>query len=86
MTPLTISYENFQNLIAERSMAYLRAAVFLAKQEDFGHILTRPLLGELLSHASQMEELLDSYGARNIPLGAFSFSHGRDQTLFKRQL
>ncbi len=65
MTPLTISYENFQNLVAERSMAFLRAAVFLAQQEDFGHILTRPLLGELLSHASQVEELLDSYGARN---------------------
>ena len=46
-------------------MPYLRAAVFLARQEDCGDILTRPLLGELLSHASQIEELLDSYGARN---------------------
>lgn len=65
MTPTTISYEDFRDLIAERSVAYLRAAVFLAQQEDCDHILTRPLLAELLSHASQIEELLDSYGARN---------------------
>ncbi len=65
IAPTTISYEDFRDLIAERSMAYLRAAVFLARQDDTGHILTRPLLGELLSHASQIEELLDSYGARN---------------------
>lgn len=65
MVPATISYDNFRDLIAERSIAYLRAAVFLARQEDCGHILTRPLLGELLSHSSQIEELLDSYGARN---------------------
>ena len=65
MTPSTISYEAFRTLIAERSIAYLRAAIFLARQDDSGHILTRPLLGELLSHASQIEELLDSYGARN---------------------
>ena len=65
MIPATISYEDFRDLIAERSVAYLRAAVFLAHQEGCEHLLTRPLLGELLSHASQIEELLDSYGARN---------------------
>jgi hypothetical protein len=65
MVPTIISYEEFKNLIAERSTAYLRAALFLAHQDNCEHILTRPLLGELLSHASQIEELLDSYGARN---------------------
>ena len=46
-------------------MAYLRAVLFLAQQKKGRPVLTRPLLGELLSHASQIEELLDSYGARN---------------------
>ncbi len=46
-------------------MAYLRAVLFLAQQKKGRSVLTRPLLGELLSHASQIEELLDSYGARN---------------------
>lgn len=52
-------------MIAERSVAYLREAAFLAQQKDSERVLTRPLLGELLSHATLMEELLDSYGARN---------------------
>ncbi len=65
MTPSTISYDAFKELMAERSMAYLRAALFVSKHRHDGHILTRPLVGELLSHSSQIEELLDSYGARN---------------------
>lgn len=65
MTPSTISYEDFKQLIAERSIAYLRAAFFLAEHKKTDKVLTRPLLGELISHASQIEELLDSYGARN---------------------
>lgn len=65
VTPQLISYEDFRDLIAERSVAYLRAAVFLAQQDDCDYLLTRPLLAELLSHASQIEELLDSYGAKN---------------------
>ncbi len=64
MGPVTISYDDFRNLIASRTERYFRALGYLAGKDSKG-ILTRPLLGELLSQATQIEELLDSYGARN---------------------
>lgn len=65
MKSSVLSYEDFRQLVAERSIAYLRAALFLVQHKNERKVLTRPLVGELLSYASQVEELLDSYGARN---------------------
>ncbi|MEN8126239.1 MAG: hypothetical protein ABFR90_00370 [Planctomycetota bacterium] len=64
MGPITISYDNFNDLIAGRTGRYFKAVSYLANSGDTC-FLTRPLLGELLSQATQIEELLDSYGARN---------------------
>ena len=65
MGPVTISYDDFRNLIAGRTDRYFKAAGYLASHSNNHVFLTRPLLGELLSQATQIEELLDSYGARN---------------------
>jgi hypothetical protein len=65
MGPVTISYEFFSELIASRTKRYLKAAGYLTGYGRNKNFLTRPLLGELLSQATQIEELLDSYGARN---------------------
>jgi ribosomal 50S subunit-recycling heat shock protein len=64
MGPVTISYDDFKNLIASRTERYFRALGYLASKNSTAAV-TRPLLGELLSQATQIEELLDSYGARN---------------------
>ncbi|MHC5158779.1 MAG: hypothetical protein ACYSN8_01925, partial [Planctomycetota bacterium] len=63
--PVTIPYDDFVKLIASRTERYFRAVGYLADHSDNESFLTRPLLGELLSQATQIEELLDSYGARN---------------------
>jgi hypothetical protein len=65
MGPVTISYDDFERLIAGRAERYFRAVGYLAGHSNNKRFLTRPLLGELLSQATQIEELLDSYGARN---------------------
>ena len=65
MGPVTISYDDFDDLIASRTERYFKAVGFLKNHAGNMSFLTRPLLGELLSQATQIEELLDSYGARN---------------------
>ncbi len=65
MGPVTIPYDDFEKLIAGRAERYFRAVGYLGGHWDNKSLLTRPLLGELLSQATQIEELLDSYGARN---------------------
>ncbi len=65
MAPVTISYREFRDLIASRTPRFFNAAGFVVANSDRTSILTRPLLGELLSQSTQIEELLDSYGARN---------------------
>jgi hypothetical protein len=65
MGPVTISYDDFKKLIAGRVKRYFTAAEYLARHAGDKKSLTRPLLGELFSQSSQIEELLDSYGARN---------------------
>lgn len=65
MGPVTISYKAFKVLIGRRCARYFNAAGYVVSHTDQKCILTRPLLGELLSQATQIEELLDSYGARN---------------------
>lgn len=65
MGPVTISYDDFGELITRRTERYFKAIRYLKAHAGNTRFLTRPLLGELLSQATQIEELLDSYGARN---------------------
>jgi len=52
-------------LISKRGFRLLAIADFLSHHENDPELFTRPILGELMSQAIQLEELLDSYGARN---------------------
>lgn len=65
MTENTFTSEVFRELISKRARALLSMVYFLAEHYDPDNALTRPFLGELLSQATQIEELLDAYGARN---------------------
>ncbi|MFO1434251.1 MAG: hypothetical protein U1F76_29905 [Candidatus Competibacteraceae bacterium] len=60
-----IDEEVFRNLIARRARPLFRMINYLLKHKPFTTVLTRPLLGDLLSQSAQLEELLDAYGARN---------------------
>jgi hypothetical protein len=55
----------FHSLIARRAVPLLRLAYYLSSSVDNNIPLTRPLLGDVLSQSTQLEELFDSYGARN---------------------
>ncbi len=61
----TINDEDFTRLIGRRSTALLGAVNYLSRHASDRSALTRPLLGELLSQSTQVEELLDACGARN---------------------
>ncbi|HUU21839.1 MAG TPA: HPr family phosphocarrier protein [Phycisphaerae bacterium] len=63
--PVTIPDMEFRDLIARRGAPLVRAASYLSAHPSGRGALTRPLLGEMLSQAMQMEELLDAYGALN---------------------
>ncbi|MBN1256720.1 MAG: hypothetical protein JXA52_03330 [Planctomycetes bacterium] len=65
MESLIIPKERFHGLISERAQELLRLSLFLERENMDPKILTRPLLGAVLSQATQMEELLDAYRARN---------------------
>ena len=59
----TISQADFTALMARRTERMIRLARCLADYEVGSVRLTRPLVGELLLHSTQLEELLDAYGA-----------------------
>jgi hypothetical protein len=63
MGPASISDKDFQQLIAGRTQRLLALASYLSRCESSREMLTRPFLGELLSQSTQVEELLDAYGA-----------------------
>jgi len=65
MARITIGDEDFRKLMATRGRALLSLASYLSERKSPREILTRPLLGELLSKSAQVEEFLDAYGARN---------------------
>jgi hypothetical protein len=65
MIPVVISDEEFRRLVAKRGQTLLKLANYLSQRHSPGEILTRPLLGTVLSQSAQVEELLDAYGARN---------------------
>ena len=59
----TVAQDDFWTLIASRAESLLRIAEHLSHFEpDLVH-LTRPLIGKLQLHSTQLEELLDAYGA-----------------------
>ena len=65
MTAENIAEKDFKELIARRSDKLLSLVNKISKCRSTKEILTRPLLGELLSQSTQIEELLDAYGASN---------------------
>jgi len=61
---VTISDEAFGRLLAGRARGLLALAGRLKQCERPTEVLTRPMLGQMLSQATQLEELLDAYGAQ----------------------
>ncbi len=59
-----ISERKFQKLVEKRAVRLLRVAYYLTRQQSIQSVMARPVLGELLSQSTQVEELLDAYGAR----------------------
>jgi hypothetical protein len=55
----------FVDLIGQRLKNLLGTGLYLLEHGNNGALLTRPLLGQVLSESGQLEELLDAYGARN---------------------
>ena len=65
MQPRMIAEHEFHALIDKRAQRLLSLVVYTAQRATTEEVLMRPLLGELLSQAMQLEELLDRYDARN---------------------
>lgn len=63
MVLTTVAQKDFQKLITERARTLLDLVKHLSQCRSSKEIMIRPLLGELLSQSTQLEELLDSYGA-----------------------
>ncbi|MGB2822915.1 MAG: hypothetical protein WBF17_18170 [Phycisphaerae bacterium] len=61
----TIPDEAFAELIGGRSRTALRLAMYMASARYDPPLFARPLLGELLHQATELEEMLDACGARN---------------------
>lgn len=60
-----LDHQYFVELINQRVGKLLWIARFLSAWQPHASALTRPLVADLISHARQIEELLDGYGARN---------------------
>ena len=58
-----VDEEAFRALIQKRAQSLLALTSYLSRYERPTACFTRPLLGELLSQAMQLEELLDTYDA-----------------------
>ncbi|MHC4984117.1 MAG: HPr family phosphocarrier protein [Planctomycetota bacterium] len=61
----TIAEEDFRELIARRAQRLLELTGYLSQPQPAEAGLTRPVLADLLSQATQLEEILDAYGAIN---------------------
>ena len=59
-----ISERKFQKLVEKRTSRLLKTAHYLTRHPSVRQVMARPVLGELLSQSTQVEELLDAYGAR----------------------
>ncbi len=60
-----VEEERFQKLLNRRCGELLSISRFVAAHAGSEVCFTRPLLGDLLSEATKVEEILDAYGARN---------------------
>jgi hypothetical protein len=58
-----VNEQDFKQVIEKRAQMLLNLAQYLAESPHPREILTRPLLGELLSCSLQLEETLDTYDA-----------------------
>jgi len=65
MKAVVITNKKFAELIGSRTQTFLSLARYLSELKTAKKVLTRPLLGQLLSQSIQLEELLDAYDARN---------------------
>ncbi len=63
MVSRILSDDDFRNLISNRARTLLGLARHISQCRSKDEILTRPLMGELLSQSTQIEEFLDAYGA-----------------------
>jgi bacterioferritin-associated ferredoxin len=55
--------KEFRELIAKRAMTLLGLAKYISQCKSIKEVMIRPLVGEVLSQSTQLEELLDFYGA-----------------------
>jgi hypothetical protein len=55
--------KNFRKLIAKRAATLLGLARYISQCRSNKEVMIRPLIGALLSQSTQLEELLDLYGA-----------------------
>jgi len=65
MAPVTITDKDFHEFISKRARTLLGLVRYMSQCKSSDKILTRPLLGQLLSQSIQIEEFLDAYDARN---------------------
>lgn len=65
MSTSIVTHEVFQKLIAKRAQTLLGIAKHLSECESEKDMMIRPLMGALFSQSTQIEELLDAYGARS---------------------
>ena len=63
MTEVTIDEIKFKQLISERGRILLSLANILCHSKSIEEVITRPFLGEMLAQSTELEELLDAYGA-----------------------
>jgi len=63
MASVPVPEDYFQKLIAKRARRLLGLAKFLTQCQSNKEIMTRPLMGALLSESTQFEEFLDACGA-----------------------
>jgi len=63
MVSITVTEDVFRKLIARRAQTLLGIVKHISQCPSDTDIMIRPLLGELLSQSTQIEELLDAYGA-----------------------
>jgi hypothetical protein len=63
MVSAAMTNMDFRNLIAKRAMTLLGLARHISQCQSSKEVMMRPLIGDLLSQSTQLEELLDLYGA-----------------------
>ena len=65
MNPVAVNQKKFHALMVSRSQRLLGIANYFSQYESVEKVLIRPVLGEMISQSTQLEELLDAYGAGN---------------------